>query len=434
MDIITRWSLVFSTFLYQFYVAMESDHPLLKAIYANCPSNELRYLILKNQTILDAADKHGFNCLHHSILAGNSEAVYILIARGVLLKEAHPRIPYLHLACRYGRLSMLNILLREAPELATIVIQLHSQQFKNFISVTESQCLSILNRYLHNVEHTSLDAKSVQTLSVVEKSPCSRRTSHSEGETHKTTPTRTHGDEYQTCSHIESGRSNSEGLCTGMHPVQAGADTLSENEESKLDLDDSKQLKQSTCRTTCKTVLECDIMSSDQLLQDTSHVVDSYFESFTSRTDSPPNCDDICSGEHASGDEVLLENRRYPDKNLYGDHWTTIIAASEDLVYTGLRALDVSAAFGHISCVQRLLKSQVPGEGLLERAVSECCNGAVALLLRSYDDDMLSENAGDMNRALKAALTRKLWRCVDLLLQYGARIAPVSNNFKNIEF
>ena len=44
--------------------------------------------------------------------------------------------------------------------------------------------------------------------------------------------------------------------------------------------------------------------------------------------------------------------------------------------------------YTHLLSVRTILKSVyfilVPGEGILERAVSECSNGAEALLLRSF--------------------------------------------------
>ncbi len=88
-----------------------------------------------------------------------------------------------------------------------------------------------------------------------------------------------------------------------------------------------------------------------------------------------------------------------------------------------LRAVDVAAAFGHTKCVKLVLEFQLEGtSSLTEKAVQLNATRAVQLLLSLKEEDQ-----SDIDKAFKMALTRKLARCVAVLLNYGAQPDAVLN-------
>lgn len=89
----------------------------IKAIQDWEPLPILKGLLEKDvNRVNNWTDSNQFDCMHHVILASNSEAMRLLFLKGYF-KEPHQPLcnTYLHFACYLGRRSLLNILLEERP-------------------------------------------------------------------------------------------------------------------------------------------------------------------------------------------------------------------------------------------------------------------------------------------------------------------------------
>ena len=98
-------------------VVNDPKKTLQDAIDNQVPWDELKpHLQAVSQSHLEEEDENSFNILHHAIKADYTEAVHYLFLRGYFMELQQPtQIPYLHLACFYGRTVIVGILLKERP-------------------------------------------------------------------------------------------------------------------------------------------------------------------------------------------------------------------------------------------------------------------------------------------------------------------------------
>ena len=69
-----------------------------------------------NKSQLEAEDENHLNIMHYAIKADYTEVVHYLFLRGYFMELQQPScVPYLHLACFYGRTVIVGIILKERP-------------------------------------------------------------------------------------------------------------------------------------------------------------------------------------------------------------------------------------------------------------------------------------------------------------------------------
>ena len=460
---------------------MATREQLLEAIYGHHSLKQLRAVVISNPAVALEEDEAGLDCLHHAILASNMEAVYLLLAQRVFQESRQPDVPYIHLACRHGRLAALNFLVRERPIDLMLTLDLDSEDFIKFTQACDVEpVLGLIAN--QNGDGDNQDRAGKYT---TDNSLCIDNTSsvpiHFPARAKYAANSAQPENSFGNISHIhditeevyDTSSSDKEGLLPNM--TYMGLQAIS-SDDVTLDIERVSICEVSTDVGSTPSVQPTLVVETPVKIHGnvpnaedpcpseadgsspiihTELFEESKSLTVTSGDSCQPSCihnlgKQCCQFDGMNGDVTMVEKNENKTESLpivsvgqgwrrpsavaavltnldrsitlkcitpsLGKRWSALIAACPDLVYTGVRALDIAACYGHVRCVRRLLEGE-GREKVLERAVTSCSSVALGLLLKDMGEDL---DIADMDLAFKAALTRKLWRCVDLLLDKGA--------------
>ena len=89
---------------------------LIQKIQHIAPLDIINHELDRNRSkVVHFVDEDSLDSMHHAIISNYAEIVRLLFLKGLFLEPHQPNIPYLHLACYFGRAAIISIILDERP-------------------------------------------------------------------------------------------------------------------------------------------------------------------------------------------------------------------------------------------------------------------------------------------------------------------------------